>query len=129
MKNDLKRKMYMGFGGFMLPVPLAISKKGTKKGIAGAKTKAGSLSDEERNLHHFVVAQMAIVQDPMTPEFVAKELGMPKDRVLEIIDKLEGLKTFLYRSDGKTIDWAYPLSLENTGIRMTASAGEQFFAA
>ncbi|CAB5081802.1 hypothetical protein D3OALGA1CA_260 [Olavius algarvensis associated proteobacterium Delta 3] len=42
---------------------------------------------------------------------------------------LENLKTFIYRSDGEGINWAYPLSLENTGFRMTASSGEQFFAA
>jgi hypothetical protein len=49
--------------------------------------------------------------------------------VHQIIDKLESLKTFIYRGDGKGINWAYPLSLENTGFRMTASSGEQFFAA
>ena len=47
----------------------------------------------------------------------------------EIIAKLEEMKTFLFREDGKGINWAYPLSLENTGCRMTASTGEQFFAA
>ena len=60
---------------------------------------------------------------------IAGELGMPDDQVLEIINKLESLKTFIYRSDGKGIDWAYPLSLENTGFRMTAASGERFFAA
>ena len=49
--------------------------------------------------------------------------------VEKIIDKLESLKTFLYRSDGKGINWAYPLSLENTGHRMTVSTGEEFSAA
>jgi hypothetical protein len=49
--------------------------------------------------------------------------------VHQIINKLENLKTFIYRDGGKSINWAYPLSLENTGFRMTASSGEQFFAA
>ena len=44
-------------------------------------------------------------------------------------DKLEGLKTFLYRSDGLGINWAYPHSLENTGHKMIANTGEHFFAA
>ena len=52
-----------------------------------------------------------------------------KRTILAVDDKLENLKTFIYRSDGKRINWAYPLSLENTGFRMTASSGEQFFAA
>lgn len=88
-----------------------------------------SLSKEERRVHHFIVMKMAVVKDPITAEVIANELRMPNDQVHEIINKLENLKTFIYRDDGKGINWAYPLSLENTGFRMTASSGEQFFAA
>ena len=73
--------------------------------------------------------KMAVVKDPITAELIASELGMANDQVLEIINKLESLKTFIYRSDGMGINWAYPLSLENTGFRMKASSGEHFFAA
>ncbi len=119
----------MGFKSFMVPVPLAFSTRGMKKGITGAKAKAGCLSEDERRVHHFVVVKMAVAREPITAELIAEELCMPTDRVLKIIDKLEDMKTFLYRADGKGINWAYPLSLENTGCRMTASTGEQFFAA
>ncbi|MDM8525223.1 hypothetical protein QUF80_17770 [Desulfococcaceae bacterium HSG8] len=125
----MKRKVYMGFRGFMLPVPLALSSKGMKKSIRGARAKAVCLSEEERRVHHFVVVKMAVAKKPITPELIAVELCMQTDRVLKIIDKLEDMKTFLYRADGKGINWAYPLSLENTGCRMTASTGERFFAA
>ena len=91
--------------------------------------RIASLSDEERRVHHFIVKKMAVVKAPITAELIAGELGMPIHQVLEIINKLEKLKTFIYRSDGKGINWAYPLSLENTGFRMTAYSGEQFFAA
>ncbi len=124
-----KRKMYMGYGGFMLPVPRVLSSGGAKKGIAGARAKAGCLSEEERRVHHFVVVKMAVAREPITVELIANELCMPTGRVLKIIDKLEEMKTFLYRADGKGINWAYPLSMENTGCRMTASTGERFFAA
>jgi hypothetical protein len=129
MKNDLKHKLYMGFRGFMMRIPPLLSEKGAKKGEKGARENADSLSKEERRVHHFIVTKMAVVKDPITTELIADELGMPNDWVNEIINKLENLKTFIYRSDGKGINWAYPLSLENTGFRMTASSGEQFFAA
>ncbi len=129
MQNDLKHKLYMGFRGLMMRIPPLLSDKGARKGEKGAKANAASLSNEERRVHHFIVLKMAVVKDPITAELIAEELGMPNDRVLEIINKLENLKTFIYRSDGKRINWAYPLSLENTGFRMTASSGEQFFAA
>ena len=129
MKNDLKHKLYVGFRGFMMRIPPWLAAKGSKKGEKGAKANADRLSKEERRVHHFIVMKMAVVKDPITTEVIANELRMPNDQVHEIINKLENLKTFIYRSDGKGINWAYPFSLENTGFRMTASSGEQFFAA
>jgi hypothetical protein len=129
MKINPDRKMYMGVGKFMLPIPLVISNKGLQKGVSGAKAKAGLLSEEEQKVHHFVVKKMADVQEPITAEFISEELGISLKTVVKIIEKLEVLKTFLYRSDGTGINWAYPLSLDNTGHRMTVSNGEQFSAA
>jgi hypothetical protein len=129
MKNEPKHKLYMGFRGFMMRIPPLLSDKGAKKGENGAKANADCLSKEERGVHHFIVMKMAVAKDPITTELIANELGMPNDQVHQIINKLENLKTFIYRDDGKGINWAYPLSLENTGFRMTASSGEQFFAA
>ena len=129
MKNDLKHKLYVGFRGFMMRIPPRLAAKGSKKGEKSAKANADRLSKEERRVHHFIVMKMAVVKDPITAEVIANELRMPNDKVNEIINKLENLKTFIFRSDGKGINWAYPLSLENTGFRMTASSGEQFFAA
>jgi hypothetical protein len=129
MNNELKHKLYMGFRGFMMRIPPRLSDKGAKKGENGAKANADCLSKEERGVHHFIVMKMAVAKDPITTELIANELGMPNDQVHQIINKLENLKTFIYRDDGKGINWAYPLSLENTGFRMTASSGEQFFAA
>ena len=129
MENDLKHKLYMGFRGVMMRIPPLLSDKGAKRGESGAKANADSLSKEERGVHHFIVMKMAVVKDPITAELIASELGMPTGNVNVIINKLENLKTFIYRNDGKGINWAYPLSLENTGFRMTASSGEQFFAA
>ncbi len=129
MKNDLKHKLYMGFRGFMMRIPPLLSEKGAKKGEKGAKANADCLSKEERRVHHFIVMKMAVAKAPITPELISTELNIPNETVHEIINKLENLKTFIYRSDGKGINWAYPLSLENTGFKMTTSSGEQFFAA
>jgi hypothetical protein len=129
MINDLKHKLYMGFCGIMMRIPPLLSDKGAKKGEKGAKANADSLSKEERRVHHFIVMKMAVVKNPITTDLIAGELQMPNDQVHQIVDKLENLKTFIYRDDGKGINWAYPLSLEDTGFRMTAASGEQFFAA
>ena len=119
----------MGVGGIRVRIPPVLSNIGSKKGARGARENADCLFEEERRVHHYIVKKMARVQDPIPPAVIADDLGMSQGRVIEIVDKLERLKTFIYRSDGKAINWAYPLSLENTGFRMTASSGEQFFAA
>ena len=129
MKTNQDRKMLMGIGRFMIPIPQVISNRGLEKGASGARAKAELLSTEERKIHHFIVKKIAVVQKPITAEIVSEELGVPAERVENTIDKLEGLKTFLYRSDGLGINWAYPHSLENTGHKMIASTGERFFAA
>jgi len=129
MKTNQDRKMLMGIGRFMIPIPQVISNRGLEKGASGARAKAELLSEEERQVHYFVVKKMAVAKEPITAELVSEELGIEVNRVEKIIDKLEGLKTFLYRSDGKGINWAYPLSLVNTGHEITASTGERFFAA
>ena len=113
----------------MIPIPQVISNRGLEKGVSGAMEKSGLLSEEERRVHHFVVKKMADAKEPITVEIISNELGISLETVEKIISKLEGLKTFLYRSDGTGINWAYPLSLDNTGHKMTVSTGESFNAA
>ena len=129
MNNNTKKKRLMGIGRFMIPLPQVITASGLKRGVSGAKAKADSLSEEERKIHHFIVRKIAGAKEPITAERVSEELDVPVSRVETIIDKLEAMKTFLYRSNRKGVDWAYPLSLNNTGHRMTAGTGEWFFAA
>jgi hypothetical protein len=129
MNTNLKRRMLMGIGKFMVPIPRMIASKGLEKGASGARAKAALLSPEERKIHHFIVSRMTEIKSPLNAEQVGKELDLPIDRVETTIDKLEELKTFLYRSDGKGINWAYPLALEDTGHQMTDATGKQFFAA
>ena len=129
MTNELEHRLYMGFRGFLMRIPPLLSEKGARQSEKGARANAASLSDEERRVHHFIVKKMAVVNNPITAESITGEFGIKIDRINQILNKLEGLKTFIYRSDGKGIDWAYPLSFENTGFRLTASSGEQFFAA
>ena len=129
MGNDLEHKLFMGVGGFRIPVPPVLSGIGANRTAEETRKNAALLSAEERKVHHFIVRKMASVKEPITANLIANDLGMCNTRVHEIITKLEDLKTFIYRSDGKGINWAYPLSLENTGFKLTASSGEQFWAA
>ena len=63
MEIDLKHKLFMGFGGFRIPIPLVLSNIGFKQGAKGTTENAGLLSKEERRVHHFIVKKMAVVKD------------------------------------------------------------------
>ena len=117
MNTNLKRRMLMEIGKFMVPIPQVIALKGLEKGVSGARAKADLLSLEERKIHHFIVSRMTETKTPLTAEQVGKELEVLIDRVETTIDKLEELKTFLYRSHGKGINWAYTPVSRNTGTR------------
>ena len=86
MEIETKRKTYMGIWRFMLPVPLAISAKGVKMGVSGAKTKADLLSKGERKVHHFIVKEMAVADEPITTEFIGEKLNMSLKQVNDIVD-------------------------------------------
>ena len=74
MGINVERKLFMGIGGFMIPIPRMIASRGLYKGVAGAKAKAERVSTEERKIHHFIVKKMAVVQKPITAEIVSEEL-------------------------------------------------------
>lgn len=90
---------------------------------------ADRMSRDERRVHHFVVRAMTESGKPITPPLIAQRLNLPTGQVADIVDKLESMKTFFYRNDSNGINWAYPLSLENTGHEMTTTTGKRFFAA
>jgi len=129
MNSYEKRKMLMGVRGFMIPIPRVFSDKGLEKGVAGAEAKAARLSEEERRVHHYIVRTMPLASKPIEALQVSEALELPLDMVAETIDKLEEMKTFLFRTGGQGVDWAYPVSMENTGHEMRCSTGERFNAA
>lgn len=129
MNPVAKRRMLVGVRGFMIPVPRFLSDKGLEKGVAGAEAKAARLTDDERRVHHHIVRTLPMTQRPVEALQVSEELLLPLDMVAETIDKLEEMKTFLFRTSGPGIDWAYPASLDDTGHEMRCSTGERFNAA
>lgn len=126
---DVRRKMYVGVSRFLIPVPRALSVVAMRKSVAGARARADLLSEEERSIHHFVVRELAVAKAPVMPGLIGERLGIPVERVVAAVDKLEAMMTFVYRENGDGINWAYPLSLQDTGHEIAVSTGERFSSA
>jgi hypothetical protein len=66
---------------------------------------------------------------PVTPEHIAKKLDMPLDWVKDVVEKLEEMKVFFYRYNSEGINWAYPVTSEETVHKVAFTTGEQCNAA
>ncbi len=61
--------------------------------------------------------------------FISQGVNLPIEHVEAVVDKLEKIKTFIYRYQDKAINWAYPVTVDNTPHQITFSTGERINAA
>ena len=104
-----------------------------RRSVSSEKRRAAGRLEFMGPAHHlvrnFVVTELARGQQALSAEAIAEGVGLGSERVLDIIDELEAQLTFLYRSDGRNVDWGYPVTAERTPHRVTLDNGERFFAA
>ena len=83
--------------------------------------------------HHqvrdFVVSEIGRTGRPVPPQQIAERTGLPIERVTQLLDDLEHNMTFLFRSNGHDVDWAYPVTADRTPHRVRLDSGERFFGA
>ena len=123
------KKVLLGFKRSILPIPWWLFRRIVPLEVRKTKSKLGGLSDEKRRLHHFVVRELPRYGKPMPPEYISAELKIDMNRVVEILDDLEQRLIFLFRSGGREVVWAYPVTAEPTQHRIDFSSGEKFWAA
>lgn len=80
-------------------------------------------------IRNYTVMQMGRTGGVVTPDDIAAHTDVPEAHVGPILDQLEAAKTFLYRSDGHAVDWAYPITTQSTPHRVRLDTGERLFAA
>ena len=129
VKVTLKRKAFIGIWRFMIPLPEAVLKRDIGKVAEAICRKTADVSEEERRLHRFVVMTVTDTKEPVTPEHIAHKLDMSLDRVKDVVEKLEEMKVFFYRYNSIGINWAYPVTAEDTVHKVAFTTGEQCNAA
>ena len=86
-------------------------------------------TEDHHRVRDFVVTEIAQTGEPVGVEQIAATCGINKQRALAIIEELEEGMTFLFRTDGDAVDWAYPVTARRTPHRVQLDSGERFFAA
>jgi hypothetical protein len=87
------------------------------------------MSKEHHLVRNFVVREMPIAGEPLSPDYIAQKLDLPLERTKAILGELEKHMTFLFRNEQGAVIWAYPVTVERTPHHITFSTGEELYAA
>jgi hypothetical protein len=101
--------------------------------VAGEARRSASgigwMTPEHHRVRDFAVTEIVRTGKALSPAQIAAGTGLSGDRVAAATGELERGKTFLYRSDGVTVDWAYPAAATATPHRVRLTSGESLYAA
>jgi hypothetical protein len=122
-------KLMAGVWRYILGVPPFLWEKQIEKAVHKVERSTAFMSQEHRLVHHYVVRELPRHGRPIPPELAAQELGLPRERVAEILDELEKHLTFVWRDDDGQVVWAYPVTVEATPHAINFDSGEQLYAA
>ena len=125
----MQNKLMTGIWRFMMRIPPFLWEKQIYGAVKKIETELRFMSREHREVHHCVVRELPRLGEPMKPEFVARKLSLPLDRVKTIFGDLEEHMTFLFRNPEGAVIWAYPVTVEKTPHQLTFNTGEQLYAA
>ncbi len=120
----------LGLWRYLVPLPPRLWKGRVREaGRAGMQTVLSFMTPDHHRVRNFAVRELARYGRPLEPQDFATVLDLPVERVVEILDDLEAHMSFLFRTDGRAVDWAYPVSVGPTPHHVTFSSGERIDAA
>ena len=116
--------LLLGVWRYLVPIPRAIWQR-----QMGGSFDLGFVTEAHHRVRNYAVREMPSAGEPLSPERIAEALGLALDDVLGILDDLEQHMTFLFRSQGRDVTWAYPVTVDPTPHHVTLSTGERINAA
>jgi hypothetical protein len=120
----MDENVLLGVGRRMLPLPPLVWQR-----HAHGTARLDFMSEDHHRVRNLVVLQLPHEGKPLTPDWIAQALQLPRPRVVAILDDLEQHMTFVFRNEQGAVTWAYPVTVEPTPHRVTFSTGEQVYAA
>ena len=121
-------RVLLGVGRRMVPVPEFIFRPMVQRD-ANKLARRPALEPDQRRVQHFAVREIPRRREAIAPEDFAKELDLSIDEVNQILDELELRMTFLCRRGGEKVNWAYPVTADETPHQLRIDGGAAFSAA
>jgi hypothetical protein len=125
----MKDNLLLGIWRILVGLPKPLWQREVARQARGAVESLGFMSDDHHRVRDFAVRELPRVGKPLSPASIAQQLDLPLTRTIAILDELEKNMTFLYRGDGESVTWAYPVTVDRTPHRVAFSSGEQTYAA
>jgi len=124
----MKEALLLGIGRHLIPIPRVVWRPLMQAGGRKARTALGFMSADHHRVRDFAVLELPRTGAPLSPVAIAEALDLDLPRVRSILDELEAHLTFLYRSDGEDVTWAYPVTVDETPHFATFSSGEEAYS-
>jgi hypothetical protein len=121
-------KILLGVGRRMVPVPECLFRPMVQRD-ARKLARRPMLEPDQRRVQHFAVREIPRRRTPIAPEVFAQELDLPASEVSQILDELELRMTYICRRGGESVNWAYPVTAEETPHQVRIDGGAAFSAA
>jgi hypothetical protein len=125
----MSNKLLLGIWRLMVSLPKPLWQREVTRQARGAVESLGFMSEDHHQVRDLAVRELPRVGKPLSPGLIAQELDLPLTRTIAILNELEKNMTFLYRDDGESVTWAYPVTVDRTPHRVVFSTGEQTYAA
>jgi hypothetical protein len=125
----MSNSLLLGIWRLVVGLPQPLWQREVGRQARGAADRLGFMSEDHHRVRDFAVRELPRVGKPLSPELIAQQLDLPLDQVKSILDELEIRMTFLYRGEGESVTWAYPVTVDRTPHHVTFSSGEQVYAA
>ena len=125
----MKNNLLLGIWRHLFPVPAPIWQNQVAQSAERTHAHLTFMSPDHHRVRNLVVRELPRVGKPLAPEWIARELNLPTEKVIALLDDLEKRLTFLFRNAVGAVVWAYPVTVAETPHRVTLSTGEQTFAA
>ena len=113
----------------MIRVPGFLWKRMVRTEGRRSRRRLGLFGPAHHQVRDFVVSEIGRTGRPVSPQQIAEGTGLPIEHVTRLVEELERNMTFLFRSNGRDVDWAYPVTADRTPHRVRLDSGARFFGA
>jgi len=125
----MNKTVWVGRGKEITPSPRAEWENELLNAPEHCRKRLAFMTDEHHAIRNFVVRALPRYGRPISPHDIAERLEIPLVRVRRRLTELEQRLFFLVLDDAGAVEWAFPVTVAETGHRLRFSTGERLDAA